>query len=69
METVLQLPEGNFKGKASVYTINEPDVKAENTFATPGKVKTKETTTTANSRNLNYTFEPHSVTALVCDIS
>jgi len=69
METVLQLSEGNFKGKVSVHTISGPDIKAENTFATPDKVKTMKTTTTANSRNLNYTFEPHSVTALVCDIS
>jgi alpha-N-arabinofuranosidase len=69
MDTVLQLSEGNFKGKVSVYTINGPDVKAENTFATPGKVKTKEITATASGHNLNYTFEPHSVTALVCDIS
>jgi alpha-N-arabinofuranosidase len=69
MDTVLQLSEGNFKGKVNVYTINGPDIKAENTFATPDKVKIKETSLSAGGREMNYSFEPHSVTALLCDIS
>ena len=69
METVLKLAVGSFKGRIIAYTINGPDIKAENTFTSPHKVKTKETTITAHGHTLNYSFEPHSVTALLCDIS
>ena len=69
METVLQLGTGSFKGRITAYTINGPDIKAENTFISPHKVKTMETTLTAHGHTLNYSFEPHSVTALLCDIS
>jgi alpha-N-arabinofuranosidase len=69
METVLQLAIGAFKGRITAYTINGPDIKAENTFASPDKVKTKEATLTTGGREMNYSFEPHSVTALLCDIS
>jgi alpha-N-arabinofuranosidase len=68
METVLQLAAGGFQGMISAHTVNGPGIKAENTFASPDKVKTRETTLTAAGREVNYTFEPHSVTALVCDI-
>jgi alpha-L-arabinofuranosidase len=69
MDTVLQLTSGDFKGRITAYTINGPDIKAENTFASPDIVKTKETTLIAGGREMNYSFEPHSVTALLCDIS
>jgi alpha-N-arabinofuranosidase len=69
METVLQLAVGDFEGQVTVYTVNGPDIKAENTFTSPRKVITKETALTANGHTLRYTFEPHSVTALICDIS
>ena len=69
METVLQLAAGNFKGSITAYTVNGTDIKAENTFTSPEIIKTKEATFTAAGREMNYNFEPHSVTALVCDIS
>ncbi len=69
MEAVLQLAAGSFKGRIIAYTINGPDIKAENTFASPRKVKTRETALTSRGHTLNYSFEPHSVTALLCDIS
>lgn len=69
METVLQLVAGSFKGRITAYTINGPDIKAENTFTSPDKVKTEETTFTATGHEMNYSFGPHSVTTLVCDIS
>jgi alpha-L-arabinofuranosidase len=68
MDTVLQLNSGEFKGKVKAYTVNGPDIKSENTFSAPDKVKTKETAITAHGPTLNYSFEPHSVTALVFDI-
>jgi alpha-L-arabinofuranosidase len=68
METAIQLTTGKFKGRVTAYTVNGPDIKTENTFASPNGVQTKETTLTAGGNSLKYVFEPHSVTALVCDI-
>jgi alpha-N-arabinofuranosidase len=67
-ETEIQLIDTEFKGDVNIYTINGPDIKAENTFETPDKVRTKENRITALNHTLNFTFEPHSVTTLVCDI-
>jgi alpha-N-arabinofuranosidase len=69
MQTALQLTRGEFKGKVTVRTVNGPDAKSENTFAAPHNVNTRETTVTARGHTLSYVFEPHSVTALVCEIS
>jgi alpha-N-arabinofuranosidase len=69
METTVQLTAGRFAGNAQVFTVNGPDIKSENTFDTPDEVTTKERAVTAQGQSLTYTFEPHSVTALVCDIS
>ena len=67
-ETVLQLSGSGFAGGVKVYTVNGPDIKAENTFATPGNVCTREASVTARGHTLRYVFQPHSVTALVCEI-
>jgi alpha-N-arabinofuranosidase len=69
MQTALELTRGEFKGKVTVRTVNGPDIKSQNTFAAPHNVNTKETTLTARGHTLRYVFEPHSVTALVCEIS
>jgi alpha-N-arabinofuranosidase len=69
MEAVLQLTHGNFDGEVNVFTVNGPDIKAENTFASPDRVTTRETALDAGGPTLSYTFEPHSVTALLCNIS
>jgi alpha-L-arabinofuranosidase len=69
METSLQLTSGVFKGRITASTINGPDIKAENTFTSPHEVKAKETAITGHGQTLNYSFEPHSVTALLCDIA
>lgn len=69
METVLQLMEGHFKGRVIAYTVNGKDIKANNTFASPHNVITRETAVTAHGHTLNYSFEPHSVTALMVEIS
>jgi alpha-N-arabinofuranosidase len=68
METEIQLASANFKGKVIAYTVNGVDIKAENTFTSPHQVTTRETTLTAGGHSLRYIFEPHSVTALACDI-
>ena len=69
MQTVLQLTRGEFKGKVIVRTVNGPDIKSENTFAAPHNVSARETSASARGRTLSYVFEPHSVTALLCEIS
>jgi alpha-N-arabinofuranosidase len=68
MDTVLLLTSGNFKGRITAFTVNGSDIKAENTFATPDNVMTEETSVPAHGHTLNYSFAPHSVTALVADI-
>jgi alpha-N-arabinofuranosidase len=69
METTIRLTTGRFAGTVRALTVNGPDIKAENTFDTPDKVGTRESTLTAKGQSLTYAFEPHSVTALVCTIS
>jgi alpha-L-arabinofuranosidase len=69
METTVQLVTGKFKGHVIVYTVNGPDIKTENTFESPVGVQTRETALAANGSTLKCIFEPHSVNALVCDIS
>ena len=69
METSVQLTNGEFGGDVKTYIVSGPDIKAENTFETPTNVQIKEKRITARNHALNFTSEPHSVAALVCDIS
>jgi alpha-N-arabinofuranosidase len=69
METSIQLTNGEFGGDVKTYIVSGPDIKAENTFETPTNVQIKEKRITARNHALNFTSEPHSVAALVCDIS
>ncbi|GAI23137.1 unnamed protein product, partial [marine sediment metagenome] len=69
METTISLADGQFAGSVQASVVNGPDVKAENTFEKPNQVGTRETTLEASGKSLTYSFEPHSVTALVCAIS
>ena len=68
MEAVISLTSGQFAGNMQISVINGPDVKAENTYEKPDQVRTRETTIKALGKTLTFTFEPHSVTALVCAI-
>jgi len=69
METTISLADGQFVGSVQVSLVNGPDIKAENTFEKPNQVGTREATLEALGQSLTYSFEPHSVTALVCAIS
>ena len=69
METTISLTTGRFTGSVRAFVVNGPDIKAENIFATPNAVGTSESILTAKGQSLGYTFEPHSVTVLVCAIS
>jgi alpha-N-arabinofuranosidase len=68
IETEICLMTGGFKGAAAAYVINGPDIKIENTFKSPSAIQTKEYKISPQGQVLKYVFEPHSVTALVCEI-
>ena len=69
METTISLADGQFAGSVQAYVINGADIKTENTFEKPNQVGTRKTTFEASGKSLTYSFEPHSVTALVCAVS
>jgi len=68
LEANIITQKGNFKGKACVMTVNGKDVKTENTFEKPEEVVTRETTIKVDGKAFEYSFEPHSFTALICPI-
>jgi alpha-L-arabinofuranosidase len=61
----IQLATSRFNDKVAVYTINGPDIKAENNFASPGKVVTRENVLKTKGNTLDVSLEPHSITTLV----
>ncbi len=68
METNISLTSGQFTGIVQVCVINGPDVKAENTDEKPNEVGERETVINVSGKSFIYLFEPHSVTALVCQV-
>ncbi|HHX63384.1 MAG TPA: alpha-N-arabinofuranosidase [Chloroflexi bacterium] len=68
-ETRLVLQEGEFGGVGVAHVVNGPDPKAANSFDSPDQVVTRSTALTTSGRELTYTFEPHSVTALVFSLT
>ena len=69
METTISLTGGQFTGKARVSVFNGPDIMAENTDEKPNQVGVKETDLNVTGKSFVYTFEPHSVTAILCGVS
>ena len=68
-ETHVSLTEGRFATPVQVHTVNGADIKTANSFDQPGQVHTWETQMAADTSTLHYTFEPHSVTVLVCPVA
>lgn len=68
IESTISLASGRFGGQVHVSIVNGPDIRAENTFQSPNKVGTSQAALTADKEAFTYTFEPHSVTVLVCDL-
>ena len=62
------IDERLFTGSVKVSIINGPDNKAENTEEKPNQVVTRESVIRSTGKSLTFTFEPHSVTALVCPV-
>jgi alpha-N-arabinofuranosidase len=69
MDTTISLTSGQFTGNVKMSIVNGPDIKSENTYENPNQVVTRETTLKASGKTLTLTFEPHSVTALVCAVN
>ncbi len=67
-ETTITLEGGQFTGSGRAWVVNGADIKAENSFEHPNRVRTTETVISAGSSSVRYTFEPHSVTALSFDL-
>lgn len=68
METEIALAAGRLAGPVQAFVVNGPEIKAENTFDAPDQVGTRELSLTAAGSAWRYTFEPHSVTALVAEV-
>ena len=68
-ETSIELTRGRFAGPVRALIVNGPDIKAENTFATPDQVGVREETLTADGQSFTLTLEPHSFTALVFELA
>jgi alpha-N-arabinofuranosidase len=69
METTVKLDSACFGGGVQAYVVNGPDIKAENTFDSPNQVGVRQSQLTADDQTtFTYTFEPHSLTALVFDL-
>jgi alpha-N-arabinofuranosidase len=69
MEAIVSLVSGRFEGNVIACIINGPDIKSENSKEKPKNVAPREIVFNASGQSLNFTFEPHSVTALICAIS
>ena len=67
-EAAISLTSGEFTGDVKVSIINGPDIKSQNTEENPNQVVTRESVTKASGKSFIFTFEPHSVTALVCAV-
>ena len=68
LETTISLAAGEFAGGVQVAIINAPDIKAENTNEKPNQIVTRQTALKATGKSFTFSFEPHSVTTLVCTV-
>ncbi len=69
LETTISIADGQFAGNVQAYVVNGADIKTENTFEKPDQVGVSKTTIKASGKFFTYSFEPHSVTALVCAVN
>jgi alpha-L-arabinofuranosidase len=55
-------------GPVQSHVVNGPNIKAENSFDHPDNVGVTKKDSQIEGRDFTYTFEPHSVTVLVCPL-
>lgn len=65
----IRLEMGHFAGSGQVHVINGSSIKVENTFETPDQVTARSESLAAAGNTLTLTLEPHSVTAVLLDIT
>jgi alpha-N-arabinofuranosidase len=68
LETAISVGEGVLAGPVQAYVVNGPDIKSENSFDHPNTVGVSRTSLNGERKGFTYTFEPHSVTVLVCSL-
>ncbi len=68
LDTTISLAEGQFSGEVRVSVISGTDIKTENTPEKPDAVGVIGTKIEASGNSLTYSFEPHSITALECEV-
>ena len=69
METAITLSDGQFSGEILASVINGADIKTENSVENPDRFGVTETKLEASGNSFTYSFEPHSITALECDVT
>jgi alpha-N-arabinofuranosidase len=68
-EVQIVLETGHFTGNGEMYVVNGADIKVENTFESPDQVTARSVPLIVTGNTLTLTIEPHSVTAVLLDIT
>jgi alpha-N-arabinofuranosidase len=68
LETTIFLADGQFMDPVQVSVINGKDIKTENTSENPDRVGVQNNTLKVSGKSMVYSFEPHSITVLICPI-
>jgi alpha-N-arabinofuranosidase len=69
LETTISLGgAAHLSGPVQAHVVNGPNIKAENSFDHPNTVGVSRGNLSAERKGFTYTFEPHSVTVLVCSL-
>jgi alpha-L-arabinofuranosidase len=63
------LESGQFTGTTRASVLNGPDINSENSEEKPDEVGIKESDLKISGNSFTFSFEPHSVTALVCGVT
>lgn len=67
--TTIELQRGRFAASGELRIINGPDIKATNTMAQPNAVGVRSSRVDAGGTSLTLDLEPHSVSALLIDVT
>ena len=68
IETTISLADGQFSREITASIINGTDIKTENSIENPDRVGVTETKLEVSGKSFTYSFEPHSITVLECDV-
>lgn len=68
VETTLSISGGHVSDCVDVHIVNGRSIKSENSFDSPEEVCSRNEQHVIKGQPFVYAFEPHSVTAIICDI-